>query len=76
MFERKRHFALNSVMLVNDNEAGEANFLVNWDSRSDPPGPEVNANATSLDMIAGIDGLYYPQYKTFPQCKSEGDHDV
>jgi hypothetical protein len=48
----------------------------NWKFRNEPLGPEVNADAMVLNLIAGVNGLYHPGYKTFPQCKSEGDHDV
>lgn len=47
-----------------------------WNFRNEPPGPEVNANAMVLNIIAGVNGLYYPRYKTFPLCKPEGNHDV
>jgi len=47
-----------------------------WDYRNEPPGPEVNANVMVLNIVAGVNGLYHPCYKTFPKCGSEGEYNA
>jgi len=66
---------MNRLRLV-EHYLSEFTRKQSWDFRNEPPGPEVNANAMVLNMIAGVNGLYHPRYKTFPQCKSEGNYDV
>jgi len=43
----------------------------NWQFRHEAPGPEVNANRMSLDVLAGVEGLYCRSYRAFSPLESD-----
>lgn len=43
----------------------------NWQFRHEAPGPEVNANRMSLDVLAGVEGLYCRSYRAFSPWESD-----